>query len=144
MSLNSVYVLKVLQNTLPLHNILSVCLPTEKTDQMPYSLDLCLLVLIIIAYGQLFFSIPTWLSAVISTLFGLLGFPLIFLGWLDYYWDSYMQPGKASLSVFVSGILLLISPLLVCIKPDKPKPNNDNKPDQALAEEQINNINSIG
>ncbi len=66
--------------------------------------------LVIAAWGSLFFRLPNWLVLVTSLVY--LGFGVIFLlfGLVGHYWDSQMTPGTyPSTPMLVTGVLLLLS-----------------------------------
>lgn len=74
--------------------------------------------LVVLAWGTLFLSMPRWLSIVASLGFASIGAVLLLFGMAGSYWDSHMSPNSKSqaTSTLVTGILLLLSRAVLLIK----------------------------
>lgn len=74
--------------------------------------------LVVAAWGSLFFRLPTWLSILSSFVFLFLGAILLLFGLAGSYWDSHMTPGgdNPAASTLITGVLLLLSRAALVIK----------------------------
>ncbi|KRD31504.1 hypothetical protein ASE35_16035 [Lysobacter sp. Root916] len=73
--------------------------------------------LVIAAWGSLFFRLPVWLSILSSCAFLGLGAVFLLFGLAGSYWDSHMTSGdSAATSTLVTGVLLLLSRAALVVK----------------------------
>ena len=73
--------------------------------------------LVLAAWGSLFFRLPTWLSILSSLAFLGLGAIFLLFGLAFSYWDSHMTPGSSgATSTLVTGVLLLLSRAALVVK----------------------------
>ncbi|KRA17032.1 hypothetical protein [Lysobacter sp. Root604] len=73
--------------------------------------------LVIAAWGSLFFRLPVWLSILSSCVFLGLGAVFLLFGLAGSYWDSHMTSGdSAATSTLVTGALLLLSRAALVVK----------------------------
>lgn len=71
----------------------------------------------IAAWACLFFAPRGTFSRVVQTLgFGLLGTVFVLAGGFAYWWDSGMRPTQKDATIFVCGILTVISALIVWLQ----------------------------
>lgn len=73
--------------------------------------------LVLAAWGSLFFRLPTWLSILSSLAFLGLGAIFLLFGLAFSYWDSHMTSGSSgATSTLVTGVLLLLSRAALVVK----------------------------
>lgn len=73
--------------------------------------------LVVAAWGSLFFRLPTWLSILSSFVFLFLGAVFLLFGLAGSYWDSHMTPGSnPAASTLITGVLLLLSRIALVVK----------------------------
>jgi hypothetical protein len=74
------------------------------------------ILIVLAAWASVFVRLGKVVDLLLFLVFTALGLGFAFFGGLNYWWDSSMQPSKASALPLICGVLILIAELVVFLR----------------------------